>query len=108
KNSFRRRHRRALHPSERSVLKSAYTRTRSVAVVALCLLIAWLVDSNSPTRHNSEDQLHAQLQLPRAAQIAARRARRRNLPESRRRERVLRLREVRMVQQIERLRAELQ
>src|SRR5439155_13554322 len=56
----------------------------------------------------SEDQLQSELQLPRAAQIAARRACRRDLTEGGRGERVLWLREIRMIQNIECLRAELQ
>src|SRR5260370_27202470 len=58
--------------------------------------------------YGSEDQLQAQLQLPRTAQVAARGARGEDLSECRRGQVIGRLAEIRMIEEVEGLRAELE
>src|SRR5260370_36996753 len=58
--------------------------------------------------YGSEDQLHAQLQLPRTAQVAASGARGEDLSECRRGQVIGRLAEIRMIEAVEGLRVELE
>src|SRR4051794_13473643 len=97
---------RAEMPAPQSATRAELERVGDPTIAPPSLLSSALIPRISSTQ--SENQLQRELDLARAAEVAADGPRRRDLPEGGDREVVLRLGEIRVIEQVERLAAELQ